>query len=1573
MISIIVVFPGINTFASMQNDVFNVEITIKERNGIDVKDFLFRRGIAVEKGKLYDADSICIKENGNVITSAAEVTDRYDDGSISWLLISGKVDLSPNELKTLFVTNGESEKSATTYREDADKLIVSSPKIEMTMSEAGIESLKYNGIEKLGSPINIYTTIDGKTDYMSVDEMSVLKHTKSYSKFKLSGKINEKVYGEMYITLPENASEIEIEHRINVRDDMGIYSMGITVGTDYSGAGEGTIINLDFLSADNMQLASYDNTRFNWAASSATATGFIIGENRIDFAPIINGKDCRLDDGITRTAHLSVGFLNDAKNKAETLALPPHIKVDNEQYVRAGLIKTTTTGALFDKIIDSVKYSYERTNGRFNVGALAANPNRTTENVGSFSSVAGEAEYNLGIGWMQCQDEEVYRHMADCAEMRSDIGVYRGKNEECFGVIRTRPTMGQSQSYHSHAYYSDEAGLYMAYLLTGNEWVYESYKLCIEKNLEDMYSQQALSGHMPVYWFWNKADAQMPSKADYSEVRGLIRARTMYLAAELFEDKRYEDAVYEMITWAEDAQRPDGSFSQAVYNDGRIFYQGSQKQEPIKDYILLYGFRGVSEILEWTDDDRILELTCRVADYLCSQCENFGPILMNPNSNKEVYDVNESGHRGSSGMTNAIAVDVLCTAFEKTGSERYLKVMLEFLEAYLCNEIEGLGPGGQMEEGNAIENRHPYGELVRSSTLLKASDNITEVLRENREKIEKMGFENVLLVFDENAKRGKEAEVINYNFPAVVNNVYELGEDKAIFAVNNFAETNDGDWEKTVQLLVKENRLWQGVKNVVKDASEVTLEKFLKQYEQITAMQRPILVEEFKGEAEIFVDEYSKEKISVSISGDFEARLRIKSGKFVIDENKNYSVTAEKNGDMTLLTVTEGGDIRANSGTLNVKLNSDGKLIDMSSKPSYSYNISKLSSGEGLVPFSEILFYEDFASERWHNVTIDADSINSEKIKAGQAEFKTALVKGNRNNASAALDKGLTVDETGYLKFKHTYKRGVHFYNSDVTSAGYFTGKYVTEFKFRQDDYCRMDTLFRASAVDSDGKPYKHPQLQLDTEGNLYYYDISVHKIAKIQKNEWNTVKLILDVDNEKYDIYLNGILIKKDALFGGNNEISGVAPKEWEEGEKKRIDRFFDIEYGFNAEGNDAERGITYYDDIKIYREPVGRITVWANDLKDYQQNVFYEESPVKNFAGLGNDFATAVPDALLNSQTDSIEFTKGGSLSVRGFSSTFDDNATMEFDFSVSSFPENEVQIFSMKERAGSTYGTSIFMKNSELYVVAPGNIKHILIPDVKVNQTYNIILHTDLSKEENGIKGTYDVYIDDVCKVSGMKVRDVNGNAASLPDVNRIINVAMSQKDEMTLSIKKLKLYKDMREEVMAEAALYVGSYTNENSISLPTTIPGFEDYRIEWESSDESVIDSSTGVVTKAFEEKIVTLTAKISDTDREYTLIRKVDAVIPEGDEINVLYTDGCVKASASETKASGKKMLLAVYNSKGELYDVKAITVMQKNSSINIPTSEFKKGGYIAKAFLWNMDNSFAPMCEAKKVSFNVK
>ena len=75
-------------FASENNDMttpeenLNVSIIIKERNGVNVKDFFFRRGIALEKGKYHNVSELSLTYNGEKITSSVEVLQKYDDGSI---------------------------------------------------------------------------------------------------------------------------------------------------------------------------------------------------------------------------------------------------------------------------------------------------------------------------------------------------------------------------------------------------------------------------------------------------------------------------------------------------------------------------------------------------------------------------------------------------------------------------------------------------------------------------------------------------------------------------------------------------------------------------------------------------------------------------------------------------------------------------------------------------------------------------------------------------------------------------------------------------------------------------------------------------------------------------------------------------------------------------------------------------------------------------------------------------------------------------------------------------------------------------------------------------------------------------------------------------------------------------------------------------------------------------------------------------------------------------------------------------------------------------------------------------
>mgnify|MGYP004509035741 FL=1 len=924
---------NISQSAEKTNNPIEIAITVQERNGIAVQDFFFRRGVALEKGQVYSAEDICLKENGRVITSSAESLQKYDDGSICWLLVSGVTDLNADECKTLVITNGASAKSEAKFEQDSVRTTVTTDKFCLVFGPLGIESIKYEEREQLnGIPVNLYATVNNKTYYLTVTEITELKNTSAYSKFKLKGRLNNEICGEMYVTIPRGAARIQVDHRITVENNFYIQSTGLTVGAAYNGAEVGSVVDSDWLDLGGMQLSSYDNTRFDGATNVASATGYVIGENYINFAPIVNGKEYYYYDGFSRTAHLYIGFGGDAQQWAKTLAKPPAVRVDNEQYVRAGQIMTTHMSALAKKCMESFKFGYSKSIGIFNAGILPYEINSELGMVGRFGTMPGEIEYNFGVCWMQSGDEEMYRHMFDLSEVRADLCAYRGGRPDIYGCLRGATTTDTYRFNMAHSYYGDQGGLYMTYVLSGDEWVWDTFKMSLAKTLSDMYLHQSLDGSRAfLYRSWS-LDTASPTgvSPEYHESRGMIRARTYYLAAQILEDDRYLQAMKDLLHWSKAAQRPDGSYPHFIYNDGGKYFDSVTSEEIVKDYVMLYGVRGISQLLDFTDNKDALDITLKVADYLCYQRENFGDVLWYPNSDASVYRLNDGGGRGPSPMTTSLAIDVLCTAFERSGNERYLVTLADFLTAFLGMEIGGIGAEDYGAEEIAPRgDRLKVGESPRGSSLLRCSDNLSKIFDDNRERLMELGYESTLLIFDEKAKPAEKGELVKYEFPDVIHNVYENGSEKAVFLRNMCAKDNDpnGDWSKTTQLLYKENRLWQGVKNIIKDNRSVTLEKFLKQSEGYSAIQRPIYAEQFKGEAVAEVVSYDSDKIEIEFEGDFDIGLKIADGKFRILDNRGYTVTRSYSGGKVHLQIVSGGSAKPVNGNLEILFNGKGRAI----------------------------------------------------------------------------------------------------------------------------------------------------------------------------------------------------------------------------------------------------------------------------------------------------------------------------------------------------------------------------------------------------------------------------------------------------------------------------------------------------------------------------------------------------------------------------------------------------------------------------------------------------------------------
>ncbi len=916
-----------------QNGELNVKMTIAERSGVPVKDYFFRRGIAIEKGLLYSADNIVITENGVPITSTAEITETYEDGSIRWLLVSGKIDLRPNEFKSLTVTNGAVPKGTTTYKKDVGSITVKGKRVELKVGSKGIESLKYNGTEQLKTgSINLYATVEGETYYLNSDEFTVLKSTDTYTKLHIKGKLRKDIAGEMYITIPENSGKVQIDHFIIAEYHIPIESTGLEIGV--SGGKFGEVIDSDYLEYGTMQFSSYDNTRFNGATDKAEKTGYILEPERIRFAPIVNGKPYTYWDGVSRTAHLYITFDNDAKDWAKMLSWPPNIKVDAEQYVKAGEIKSSYVSPLVDDFITTMNEAYKRGDGRFEAG-VCTGYNYLTGELQIARSQPGEIEYNYGIAYMQSGNEELLRQMIDMTEFRCDVLIYRGMLKDYVGLMRPNNTYSATSGtgfFQSHGYYSDEGGLYMTYVLTGDERVLESIKLCTNFALKYMYARTGYKGNYNCeYVFLGGPDNpyKVPTKSTFTESRGLIRARSMYLFYRLFKDPKFKQAAYDIIDMAEDAQLEDGGFTQIYLNNGLLGYQGKQTQLPRKHYVNLMGLRGISQILDFEDNKKVLKIITKWSDYICNIGEKFGPTLMNPNSDPEVYRVNEDNSRATDNRANIMAVDVLITAYEHTGNERYLEWILKYLEAFIASSVGGLG-GYCRDFGMGKPGKWSY-EIQRNVSLFRTSDDLSKLFAENYDKIVDMGFEHLALAFTPGAVSLGEDGKGTVNYPYATRSVYELNGVKSIMMMNVVPETAteyDENWGQDVAVEFQDNRLWEGVTNVVTSPFSVTLAKWLDFKGSFHGIQRPVYIEDFSGNASVNINSYNEKEIDITFTGDYEAIVRISTGKFVIEDGIGYKVNITKNKEDLRLHITKGGMEYAKNGSLYVNFNSNGQRIN---------------------------------------------------------------------------------------------------------------------------------------------------------------------------------------------------------------------------------------------------------------------------------------------------------------------------------------------------------------------------------------------------------------------------------------------------------------------------------------------------------------------------------------------------------------------------------------------------------------------------------------------------------------------
>jgi len=638
---------------------------------------------------------------------------------------------------------------------------------------------------------------------------------------------------------------------------------------------------------------------------------------------------------------------------------------------------------------------------------------------------------------------------------------------------------------------------------------------------------------------------------------------------------------------------------------------------------------------------------------------------------------------------------------------------------------------------------------------------------------------------------------------------------------------------------------------------------------------------------------------------------------------------------------------------------------------------------ESLVTVREILFHEDF-----NDLTVDSNVVKDQIL--GDEEYYQLKV----GSVSQTVKVGGT-DADGYL-----YLRGTDTYNEatgstswtkalfimsafensenpEKSSAGKFTGTYVTEFKWKQTEgETGLDEFFAQSSSDTTFGPKI-----TNVDDGLRYYNGSSHtKTQKIAySGAWHKVKVVTYMDTQKYDVYVDDRLLVSKASFC--HSLSGITS-------------FINI---FRVRG--ASTGICY-DDIVIYREAIDR-TVWnAEDFSGYSETrdwSSWQNKELNNSTKISanSDWKTDSVDrwdtwlegmefyptgknsnGIIDCKNDEMKLTKGAVVRLGGYGDVtkVTDGAGVSFTFRAENPAESHGYIFRMREGNAKNIGVSLTLSTGAFMVETAQNQYVPIYQGVQADRDYNFTIWC------NRTTGKYTVYIDGKCVASGLTF--VRLSDYSFSDMGRIFEVVLSNTITGACYYDNLVFFYDKRDNIAQEAmtaltadggvtkSILAGTATS--GVTFPTIVDGYTGYTLNWTSSDTDAINPQTGAVNYGFTAKNVTLTAEITDSNREYTLKRSINVRVPATLELSARWEGGkslCSAQVSGNADYSDTKIYLAIYGSDDTLLGVKIGSI---ESGVELtPETALTADNYTIKAFA--LDSKLVPKCVNATASFVIE
>ena len=517
---------------------------------------------------------------------------------------------------------------------------------------------------------------------------------------------------------------------------------------------------------------------------------------------------------------------------------PPYVHVSPQRYVDSGWLGSTETMSVMERNHDTMLELYTDLRlGRLDTGSITY---ESADN-GMAKGIAqrpAKIEYHAWHGQMLKDDPEYFDIIAESCETYADISIYRGANSLERGAGRYRNYFNDQMQFENwQCYYTSPDGMYLGYLMTGNEYLKDTIKLHYDyayavSNVVKNKFETTTQNYGRALLERGKYEEAKPIEEGFMipgetllytpdneikivgtiAVRFAVHARSAYFVYRLLEDEKYLGITKGFIDWLDYYQMPNGRLASSYALDGKPSLQnGDPNLIQTSNYILLYGLRAVNDLYRFTDEDdkmydivdraKMKKILIKLADWLIEDMTPAGDSWAM--SDPETADLN--GNRDLGGAISSYGAEISYMAYNETKDIKYLE---GFLKGQRADKAR------LDEDGFSGEVHTEVYKLVQMGTFY------IPFFRENEKLIRELGYGDLVDIYLYGSDMiDGEFEALNPNTP-ITGNIWTNGKSKVFYM--DYSNKNTDSYY-TANINTGDTFIYEGVEQVIPSGKTTVL------------------------------------------------------------------------------------------------------------------------------------------------------------------------------------------------------------------------------------------------------------------------------------------------------------------------------------------------------------------------------------------------------------------------------------------------------------------------------------------------------------------------------------------------------------------------------------------------------------------------------------------------------------------------------------------------------------------------------------------------------------------------------